>query len=55
MLKEKLMQMLQNFKSGCKQAGRQIEKSLDEITDEHPCKDSKVCLLDKIKSKFKKQ
>ena len=54
MLKEKFAKFFTNLKIGFKQVERQIEKSLNEITDEQPRKSSKAYLLDKIVSKFTK-
>lgn len=48
---EKFRKFLQSFKNDCKKAGEQIEQSLNEITDEKPCKTS---FFSKITSKFKK-
>lgn len=48
---EKFRKFLQSFKNDCKKAGEQIERSLNEITDEKPCKTS---FFSKITSKFKK-
>lgn len=52
MLKEKFIKFLTSLKIAFKQAGEQIEKSLNELTDDR-CDAAKISLFDKIVSKLK--